>query len=112
MIGRARDVELPHPSGDPAAGQRQLDAILAGIADGVTAQTTDGRLLYANRAMAGMVGVPSTQLLLDRPAARLFEGLELCDERGFPFDPSELPGPKAMAGEVPEDVLLRYRLPG
>ena len=45
----------------------QLEAILQGVADAVTAQGPDGRLLFANEAAVRTLGFASTEELLNAP---------------------------------------------
>ncbi len=48
-----------------ANSRDQLRAIIGGIADGVTVQDPDGRLVYANDTAARILGYPSAQDLLN-----------------------------------------------
>ena len=90
----------------------ELQAILGGVADSVTAQSADGRLVYANQAAAELLGYPSPQALLDAPVADLIGRYEMLDERGEPLDVSRLPGRLALAGEDPAPMTVRYRRGG
>ena len=87
----------------------QLAAILGGVADSVTAQAPDGRLVYANDAAARLLGLDSAAELMAADMAAIMGRYELVgvDGRPFPFD--QLPGRRALAGEDPEPTLVRYR---
>jgi hypothetical protein len=74
--------------------EEELRTILEGVADGVTAEDPAGRLVYANAAAAGMLGC------------------EVTDEHGAPLPPARLPGPRALAGERPDPLVVTYRRPG
>lgn len=86
----------------------ELDAILEGVADGVTAQDPTGRLIYANEAAARIVGYPSSRALLEAPPREAVERFEILDEEGRPFALDNLPGRMALRGERAEEV-LRFR---
>ena len=51
---------------DATQARDQLEAILRGVADAVTAQAADGRLLFANEAAVAMLGYESSEALLER----------------------------------------------
>ena len=53
----------------------ELDFILAGVADGVTAQAPDGSLIYANDAAVATLGFDSNDELLATPVRRDHEPL-------------------------------------
>ena len=87
----------------------QLQAILDGVADAVTAQTPDGRVIYANDAAARSLGHGSSEDLLRDGATQFMRRYELYDEDGAEFPVDQLPGRRALRGEDPEPTLLRYR---
>jgi serine phosphatase RsbU (regulator of sigma subunit)/PAS domain-containing protein len=91
----------------------ELEAILAGVADAVTVQDPSGKLVYANdaavRLLAGPVGYPTRDALLNAPPGELAARHEMLGEDGRPFPPDRLPGRLALAGEDPEPVILRSR---
>jgi PAS domain S-box-containing protein len=88
----------------------QLQAILGGVADAVTAQDASGRLVYANDAAARLVGLSSAQELLEANPAEMPARYELIGPDGDPFPFDDLPGRRALSGEDPEPALLRYRI--
>ena len=77
----------------------QLDVIVRGIADGVTAQDPTGRVIYANEAAARMVGYASARAFLEAPLQEVMQRFEVFDESGRPFPLEELPGRRALQGE-------------
>ena len=90
-----------------------LEAILGGLADAVTVQEPTGRLIYANdaavRLLGDPIGRPSRAELLAAEPAELAGGFEMLGEDGQPLAVDALPGRRALLGEEPEPVLVRYR---
>ncbi len=86
-----------------------LDAILDHVTDGVTVQDRAGRIVYANRAALPAIGFDSQQELLQAPVSEVMRRFELFDEAGQPFSLGELPGRRALAGQAPPPVVVRYR---
>jgi PAS domain S-box-containing protein len=86
-----------------------LEAIVEGVADAVTAQAPDGRLVYANDAAVRLLGFADAQELLSAPPALFAERFTMLDEDGavIPFD--RLPGRAALLGERPAPLTVRYR---
>ena len=91
----------------------ELEAILAGVADAVTVQEPDGRLVYVNDAAVRLLGSCSASrprgaargaaAPSSRPASR-------CSARtARPFPIERCPGRLALSGEEPEPVIIRYR---
>jgi PAS domain S-box-containing protein len=89
-----------------------LDAILDHVTDGVTVQDRAGQLVYANRAALPAIGFSSQEELLRAPVAEVMRRFELFDEAGQPFELDRLPGRRALAGEDPPPVVVRYRPSG
>jgi PAS domain S-box-containing protein len=86
-----------------------LDAILDHVTDGVTVQDGAGRIVYANRAALPAIGFNDQEELLRAPIAEVMRRFELFDEAGKPFPLDRLPGRRALAGESPPPVVVRYR---
>jgi PAS domain S-box-containing protein len=105
LYGRLHDTE-----GELRASRDQLEAILDGVADAVTVQDPDGRLVYANEAAARQLGLGSAEELLRGRAADFTKRYRLFDEHGAELPLERLPGRRALRGEDPEPVLLRYHL--
>jgi PAS domain-containing protein len=79
------------------------------VADAVTAQSPEGRLAYANDAAVRLLGYESPEELLAAPPAEIRERFEMRDDAGEPIAYANLPGRKALAGERPEPLTVRYR---
>jgi len=88
----------------------ELDFILAGVADGVTAQAPDGSLIYANDAAVETLGYGSVEELLAAPVTEIMNRFEVFDEEGKPFPLDHLPGRIALTGEKPDDQVMRFRV--
>ena len=76
----------------------QLEAILQGVADAVTAQGPDGKLLFANEAAVKTLGFASTEELLNAPTATIMDRYDILDEDARPFPLEALPGRRALSG--------------
>jgi PAS domain S-box-containing protein len=88
----------------------ELEVILGGVADGVTAQDPTGRVIYANETVARMVGYPSGRAFVEAPLQEVMERFEVFDEEGRPFPLENLPGRRALGGEDGAEELLRFRI--
>lgn len=86
----------------------QLEAILTNVADGITAQDTSGRVIYANAAAARLVGFESAEQMLTATPADYLERFEMFDEKGKPFPFADLPGRRALAGEKNPSAIIKY----
>ncbi|HWM09515.1 MAG TPA: SpoIIE family protein phosphatase [Solirubrobacteraceae bacterium] len=89
-----------------------LHVIVEGIADAVTAQSIDGRLVYANDAAVRLLGFADAEELLAAPPAEFRNRFEMLDERGHDIPLDRLPGRRALAGERPPPLTVRYRAHG
>jgi serine phosphatase RsbU (regulator of sigma subunit)/PAS domain-containing protein len=102
--------------GEAAAGARrageEVNTILGGIADAVTAQAPDGTLVYANEAAVRMVGYDTVEEMLAAPPGEVASGFEMTDEHGGPLEVARLPGRIALAGGRPESLIVRSRMAG
>ena len=87
----------------------ELAAVLHGVDDGVTVQDAQGRLVYANDPAARALGYPSADALLAASLAEIMRRYEVFDEHGRPFSLADLPGRRALLGEHPPRVTLRWR---
>jgi PAS domain S-box-containing protein len=88
----------------------QLEAILRGIADAVTAQAPDGRLLFANEAAVSLLDYDSLEDLLKAPREEIMSQYEILDERGEAFPLEALPGRRALMGEDNAETVVRFRV--
>ena len=79
-----------------------LRAIIEGIADAVTAQAADGRLVYVNDAAVRLLGFADADEMLAAPPGMIRERFDMVDEDGVPIPLEMLPGRRALAGERPD----------
>ena len=101
--------------------QRQLEAelrlanatlatTLVAVPDGITVQSPDGRLLFANADAAAMLGFATPEELVAADPRAIMERFEIWDEHGGPLPLADLPGRRALHGdENPPELLVRYR---
>ena len=92
------------------ASRDQLEVVLRGVADGITAQDPTGRIIYANETAARLVGYPSAHEFIGAPVQEVMASFELFDEGGLPFPIKDLPGRRALAGEEGSEKVLRFRI--
>ena len=95
---------------DATEAHDQLQAILSGVADAVTAQAPDGRLLFANDAALELLGFESFDELEAAPVSWMLDRFEMLDEEGEPLSTDALPGRRALAGEGHSEAVVRFRL--
>jgi PAS domain S-box-containing protein len=111
FTGTIRDItERRRTEHEREEARGQLEAILRGVADAVTAQAPDGRLLFANEAAAASLGFDSPQALLEAPAASILDRYDILDEEGRPFPLEALPGRRALMGEDGAESVVRFRV--
>jgi PAS domain S-box-containing protein len=89
---------------------KQLGVIFKEIRDGVTIQSPNGKLLYANDMAAKIIGLPSAKALVDTPVEKLMQGFELIDEKGNNLPVSRLPGRIAFEGKNPKETIVGYKV--
>ncbi|MDP9228088.1 MAG: SpoIIE family protein phosphatase, partial [Actinomycetota bacterium] len=87
--------------------ERQLETVLHNLADAVTVQAADGRLVYANQAAAELLGATSEAELLATPAEDIVSRFDSFTEEGGQLDIDQIPGRKVMRGESAEPLLVR-----
>ena len=87
----------------------ELQAMLSGIADAVTGQAPDGRLVYANDAALELLGYATLDELLAVPPVEIMARYEILDESGAEFPLERLPGRRALKGEGQSEEIIRFR---
>jgi PAS domain S-box-containing protein len=87
----------------------QAATILRHVADAITVQASDGRLVYANDAALRELGFETQEALLNAPLSELMSHYDLLSPDGTPFPFDQLPGRLALGG-VESEQLVRYRL--
>ncbi|HEY2747205.1 MAG TPA: histidine kinase dimerization/phospho-acceptor domain-containing protein, partial [Polyangia bacterium] len=83
--------------------------ILRNIADAVTAQDADGRLIYVNDAALHLLGLRPGDDAGSADAAAILAGFELLDENGRPIAAAQLPGRRVLDGDPEARALVRWR---
>jgi PAS domain S-box-containing protein len=101
--------DLRAVEGELRGSRDELHAILEGVADSVTAQAPDGRLVYANAAAVQTLGYENLGELLAAPLSEIVGRFEMLGEDGEPLPVERLPGRQALMGEDPEPLTVRYR---
>jgi PAS domain S-box-containing protein len=92
--------------------EEELRTILEGVADAVTAEDADGKLVYANAAAVRTLGYDGAEAPLDVSVGEMVSRLQVTDERGQPVREERLPGRRALRGEYPAPLVLRFRRDG
>jgi PAS domain S-box-containing protein len=105
LLGREQRARM-----DTDRAREQLEAILGGVADGVTAQRPDGSLLFANGAAVEVLGYGSSEELLAAPLQEIMSRFEVFAEDGRPFPLERLPGRLALQGERGKEAVVRFRV--
>ena len=90
----------------------QLEAMLQGVADAVTVQAPDGRLLFVNDAAVETLGFSSSSDLLESPPGEILSRFEILGPDGAPFPPNDLPGRRALDGEEGAEAVVRFQTKG
>lgn len=89
--------------------QRLLQAVFAGIDDGITLLDRTGRLVFANAAAARVLGFASPAALLTASPLEIVSRFEIRDEAGNPLPPDQLPSRAVFAGSPMATTTIRYR---
>ena len=92
--------------------ERQLPAIFATIADGVTVLDRSGTIIFANDAAARLMGRAEAADIIGQPSASVMGAFELLDAQGGPLDVDTLPTRRAFAGDPSPEAVLRFRSKG
>ena len=90
--------------------QARLRQIVDVVADGITVQADDGRIVYANDAAAVACGFDSADDLVTAGREAILARFELLDEDGQPLDARTLPGARVLRGEPSSDVAVGFRI--
>jgi PAS domain-containing protein len=87
----------------------ELRVMLDNVADAITVQSPDHKLIYANDAAARYYNIPRGQALDEFSAVEYLRRFDATDDVGRPLDLARLPGRLALAGLDPEPVIVRSR---
>jgi PAS domain S-box-containing protein len=93
--------------------KQQLEVIFANIADGISVQDGDGRLIFINEAGAKRSGYTSAEDALRKDdghtlGAHTEQRFEILDEHGNPLPYEDLPGKRALRGENAPQAVVQY----
>jgi PAS domain S-box-containing protein len=92
------------------SSRAELQAILKGVADGISVQDTSGRVVYVNAAAARLTGFPDAESFLAASIDDVMARFELLDEERRPLDVGRLPGRAALRGEPASELVVCYRI--
>jgi GAF domain-containing protein len=98
----------PPSMGPPALTEGHLAAALGTLAEAVTVQAVDGRVLFANRAALDTLGFARLEDMLEADPATLLGSYRYFHADGTPMGPEDLPGRRVLLGEQPPPVLVRW----
>ena len=90
------------------ASRDQLHAIFRNIADGIIVQDGKGNIIFANNTG---IRLTSETIIGTKDIAtykRFEKKYDILDEKGNPFPFSQLPGLRAIAGEINPSVVIQY----
>jgi PAS domain S-box-containing protein len=91
---------------DPARLRQIVDV----VADGITVQAGDGRIVYANDAAAVACGFDSADELVNAGREAVQARFDLLDEDRQPLDARALPGARVLRGEPSNDLAVGFRI--
>ena len=91
---------------DPARLRQIVDV----VADGITVQALDGRIVYANDAAAKACGFETADELLAAGREAILARFDLLDEDAAALDPRSLPGARVLRGEPSGDQAVGFRI--
>jgi PAS domain S-box-containing protein len=110
FVAWVRDIgDRKHRDAELARAREQLEIILHGVGEGVTALDTAGRLVYANSTAAELIGYGTVDELLAAPVAETLARFELLDEHGERVGYDVLPSRRALRGEHPPETEIGFR---
>jgi PAS domain S-box-containing protein len=87
--------------------EQRLEALLANIAEAITLFDRSGRIVYANRAAAELLGADGPQELIDADQGTVMSRFLVTDEHGRALSSEQMPSRRLFAGETPEPLLVR-----
>jgi two-component system sensor histidine kinase BarA len=90
--------------------RHEIAVILDGIADGITAQNENGKVVYANDAAARIVGFPNAIEFMNSSIDQVFPKFAMFDEDGAPLPVERLPGRLALMGLPSSPVTIRFKI--
>ena len=86
--------------------EEQFGVVVHTLAEAVTMNDADGRLVYANRAAVGLLGFADLDELLTTDPLDVMDRFAVYDEAGSPVGLADLPSERLLAGEPDPGPLL------
>ncbi|MFL5824928.1 MAG: GAF domain-containing protein, partial [Thermoleophilaceae bacterium] len=87
--------------------ERRLDAVVSELAEAVTVQDANGRVIYANQAAAELMGYAAPEAMMRDDPDDMIARYELRHEDGTPVAAEELPGRNLIQGGPATALLFR-----
>ncbi len=88
-----------------------LQNVMNQVNDGVTVQSKEGKLLYANEQAARLIGFSSPEELMQAPIAEFMKRFTIYGEDGSPASLATLPGRQVITtGKAAPAKILRFRV--
>jgi len=87
----------------------ELEAVLAGVREGIVVEHRGGGFAFGNQAAATLLGYPSVSALLESSVHEAFDRFEIEDEDGRAITRAKLPGRRALRGRYSPELLLKFR---
>jgi PAS domain S-box-containing protein len=88
---------------------QRLGIVLEGVADGITVQDNEGRIVFANSAAATVCGFESADELMNTPPDEVIHRFEILDEHDERFDLAKMPPRRVLDGEATSSAVLHVR---
>jgi PAS domain S-box-containing protein len=105
----ARDIsERNRLKAELQAAKEQLEAFLYNVDDGILVEDASGKIIYANLPSARLAGYSSVDELLQAPPPTYWERFDITDEQGQALSLAALPGRRAIKGETPTHINIRF----
>lgn len=87
--------------------EERMEAVLVNLAEAMTVEDRDGRLVFVNPAAADLLGANSPEELTSAPKGTFRSRFRWLDEQGNELPWAMTPGRRLFAGEHPEPVIVR-----
>jgi PAS domain S-box-containing protein len=102
--------QIVESSRSALAESRELfETVLRNLHDGILVLSTTGELIYVNEAGARLSGYSSAEEMRAAPPGEARARFQLFDVGGEPLPAELLPSRRALAGEQPEPMVVRFR---
>ncbi len=90
----------------------ELETILNGVAEGITAQDINGKVVFANSASALITNQPSRTTMIETRLEKLQEAFEIFDENGKPLPYTAMPRHQVFANGAPSELVFQQHIIG